>query len=265
MRMRTERRTAPAVVLLAAVLAVGCGGTRHTPDGGTDPAEAIERLDTPGKIRVAQSYYQNGRAAQALTIMQEAIASDPGSAAARNYTGQLLLLMDRLPEAEEMLRSALVADPYMTDVHNNLGAVYDRMGDPNRAEQEFLAVLEDPTYPTPERAYLNLGKLYESQGRRQEAITMMRRSVEANTGFHQGHYELAGLLEKDGRLEEAAQLYEVAAPTFRGSATYHLRLGLTYFRLGRKVEARRQFEQVRELSPGSESAAKAAEYLELLD
>jgi type IV pilus assembly protein PilF len=248
----------------AILMAVGCGGGTKTP-GGTDPQDAIERLDTPGKIRVAQSYYQNGRAAQALQIMEEAIEADPESAAARNYTGQLLLMMGRLEPAEAALRAALEIDPYMTDAHNNLGAVYDRMGDPNRAEREFLTVLEDRTYPTPEKAYLNLGLLYESQGRREQAIAMLRKSVEVNTTFYDGHYELAGLLEKNGELEEAAELYEVAAPKYRTSAVYHLRLGLTYFRLGEKIRAREHFSRVRDLAPGSQAAAQAADYLSMMD
>jgi type IV pilus assembly protein PilF len=251
-------------MVLAMVTGLACGGGVKPPQP-SDPDEAIRRLDTPGKIRVAQSYYQNGRAARAIEIMEDAIEADPASAAARNYMGQLLLLMGRYEEAEAALRGALEQDPYMTDAHNNLGAVYAGLDDYNRAEKEFLTVLEDRTYPTPEKAYLNLGLLYESQGRREEAIRMLRRAVEVNTDFHTGHYELAGILEKEGKLREAAELYEVAAPAYRQSAVYHLRLGLTYFRLDDPVRAREHFSRVRELSPGSEAAAQAAEYLALLD
>ena len=172
--------------------------------------------------------------------------------------------MGRYPDAERSLRAALEIDPYMTDAHNNLGVVYDKMGDKVRAEESFQAALADHNYPTPEKVHLNLGLLYESQGRREEAITELRRSVAIDTLFYQGHYELAGLLEKEGKLTEAAELYEVAAPFYRTSAEYHLRLGLTYFRLENRIRAREHFNRVREISPGSETAAQAAEYLAMM-
>lgn len=262
--MMSPRWIAFVLACAALTATVGCGGSTKAPKP-SDPNESIERLDTPGKIRVAQSYFQNGRAAQALDIMNAAIAADPQNAGARNYLGQLLLLMGRAADAEPVLVEALRLDPYLTDAHNNLGAVFAELGDPARAEKEFRLALADRTYPTPERAYLNLGRLYESQGRRDEAIAMLRRSVEANTSFHAGHYELAGLLEQEGKLREAAELYEVAAPSYRASASYHLRLGITYFRLDDPIRARQHFNEVREIAPGSEAAAKAAEYLALME
>ncbi len=254
------RWLAPWIVM---VFLVGCGGGSKKP-ASSDPQDAIDRLDTPGKIRVAQSFYQNGRAQEAVEVLEKAIEDDPGSAAVRNYQGQLLLLIGRYPEAEAALRAALEIDPYMTDAHNNLGVVYDRMGDKVRAEESFRTALADHTYPTPEKVHLNLGLLYESQGRRDDAIAELRRSVAINTTFYQGHYELAGLLEKEGKLIEAAELYEVAAPLYRTSAEYHFRLGLTYFRLEDRIRAREHFNRVRELSPGSETAAQAAEYLGMM-
>ena len=254
------RRLAPWVAM---VFLIGCGGGAKKPQE-SDPQEAIDRLDTPGKIRVAQSFYQNGRAQEAVEVLERAIRDDPKNAAARNYQGQLLLLIGRYPEAEVALRAALEIDPYMTDAHNNLGVVYDRMGDKVRAEQSFRTALADRNYPTPEKVRLNLGMLYESQGRREEAITELRRSVEIDPTFYQGHYELAGLLEKEGKLTEAAELYEVAAPSYRTSSEYHFRLGLTYFRLEDWIRAREHFNRVREISPGSETAAQAAEYLGMM-
>jgi len=224
----------------------------------------LKGMDTSSRVRLAQSYYENGRPAEALSLTRETVELDPRNAGLRNFYGQLLFLTEDLPAAERELKEALAIDPSLTDAHNNLGAVYDRDGRKTEAEAEFRTVLADRTYPTPEKAHLNLGVLYDGQGRSQDAIAELRRAVEVNPRFYQGHYELAGMLERAGKLQEAAQLYEVAAPAYRNFAPYHYRLGLTYFKLDDRMRAREHLDRVIELSPGSESAAKASEILELL-
>lgn len=253
------------VVVLTAVAALACAPAVPTKDTKDRMREnTLKGMDTASRVRLAQSYFENGRSKEALDLLEETATLDPENAGLRNFYGQLLFLTGDLEGAERELRKALVIDPNLTDAHNNLGAVYDRQGRKSEAETEFREVLADRTYPTPEKAYLNLGILYDGQGRSQDAIAELRRAVEINPRFHQGHYELAGMLERSGKLQEAAQLYEVAAPAYRNFAPYHYRLGLTYFKLGDRLKAREHLNRVLELAPGSESAAKANEILDLL-
>lgn len=257
---RTRRVVWPVVVVVGVALALSCGGSKKKSN-----EEVINEMDTPTRVRLAQSYFDAGRSNEALEIMDEAIARDPDNAGARNFYGQLLLLTGRLEDAETALQAALEIDPYMTDAHNNLGAVYDRLGRQADAEREYRKALEDPTYPTPEKVYLNLGLLYDSQGRLDEAISMLRKGVGINPKYYQAQFELAGLLERSGELSEAIQLYEVASPGYRTYAPYHYRLGLAYFRAGDPIKARQHLNRVQELSPGSESAAQAAKILAMID
>ena len=117
-------------------------------------------------------------------------------------------------------------DPYYSDAHNFLGAVYqeqDRLAD---AEREYRRALENPAYPTPEKVYLNLGLLYAEQGRHEEAIDTLRRAVEINTRYYQGHFELAALLDRAGQARRGrarirgrrAGIPQLAAITTTGSA-----------------------------------------------
>ncbi len=248
----------PILVLVVTLAAAGCGPKKSA-------GAPAKELDTPGRIRLAQSYFGAGRVPEAFEVVREAIAKDPDNAGLRNYYGQLCLLAGRLPEAREALLEALRLDPYLTDAHNNLGVVLDRMGRPNDAEQEFKKALQDPAYPTPEKVYLNLGVLYDAQGRLDEALSALRKAVEIDPKYYQAHYELAGLLDRLGKLEEAAREYEVAAPGYRNQGVYQYRLGFTYFRLGDRVKAREHLNKVVEISPGSESAAQAAEILRTMD
>lgn len=249
-------------VALGAVLLTGFGC------GGGDTAKKPPKLDPQQEFRqqmgLAESYFKAGRTSEAIEVAEKAATANPGNAAAWNFHGQLCFVAGRLPAAEQSFRKALAIDPYLSDAQNNLGAVLDRTGRKTEAEEAYRKAIADPTYPTPEKVYLNLGLLFASQGRDDDAVAEMRRAVELNPKFYQGHYELASLLDRTGRLDEAVRLYEVASPEYRNDGTYHYRLGLAYFRLKRNDDARRHLEKVLEVAPGSENAAKSDDLLKLM-
>ncbi len=246
-------------ILCAAVLALSlsaCGAPRAKP---RDPAS-----ETATNIRLAESYFRAGKVNEALGILDKAAASQPANAALRNYYGQLCFLAGRNAEAEVAITKALELDPHLTDARNNLGALYDATGRKDLAEQQFLKVLEDVAYASPEKAHLNLGMLYVSQGRLDEALTQLRLAVEINPKFWRGHFELASLLDKTGRLDEAAREYEVAAPDYKGNGEYHYRIGLAYMKLNQPAKAKEHFMRCQELSPGSESASRAYDLMKMI-
>jgi tetratricopeptide (TPR) repeat protein len=113
--------------------------------------------------------------------------------------------------------------------------------------------------------YLNLGLLYAGQGRDEEAIDALRRALELNPKYYKAHYELASLLDRNGNLREAAREYEVASPDYLQAAEYHYRLGWVYFRLDNKDKARESLQRAITLGPGSFSAAKADELLQMMN
>jgi type IV pilus biogenesis/stability protein PilW len=255
-RARSSVPLAAALVLGAAILSA-CGGTQKEPK--KDPV-----TDAASKIRVAEAYLRVGRYQDALDTVNQAIALQPQNGGLRNFLGQSYFLAGRFDQAEAAFRKALELDPYLSDAHNNLGALYDRTGRKEQAEKEFQKALADPGYATPEKAHLNLGRLYASQGRQDDALRSMRRAVEINPRFSQGHFELASHLDQIGKLEEAVREYEVAAPDYRGTGDFQYRLGFAYFRLGDREKAKEHLARVLEVSPGSDNAAKAGELLKMI-
>lgn len=249
----------PVPVVLAAILlalAAACGPPKKKP---VDPAQ-----ETSQQVRLAESYYRAGRVTEALGILQKAVDKEPANASLRNYYGQLCFLAGRNEEAEKAFVKALEMDPYMTDARNNLGSVYDATGRKDLAEEQYKKAAEDASYPTPEKVALNLGLLYASEGRNEEAVAQLRRAVEINPKFWRGHYELASTLDKGGKLAEAAREYEVALPDYKTSGEYHYRLGLVYMKLNASDKAREHLTRCEELAPGSENASRAFELLKML-
>jgi type IV pilus biogenesis/stability protein PilW len=258
MRASPAATWAALAALVIPASAVGCAGR------GAAAGRAGEH-DAAYQIRMARSLLNGGRVNEALSTLNEAIEADPDNASLHNYYGQICLVGGRLDEAEEALRQALEIDPGLTDAHNNLGTVLMEQGDPSAAEEEFRLALADPVYPTPEKVYLNLGLLYRTQGREAEALEALRRSVEIDPRYYRAHYELAALLERSGRVAEAAREYEVAEPGHRASGEYWYRRGMAYYRLGDRQKALDSLNRVRVVAPGSESAARADELLDIMN
>lgn len=214
--------------------------------------------------RLAQSYLNAGKIHDAVEEMKKAVTLAPARADVWNFNGQVLFLAGRYAEAEQAYRNAIERDQYLTDARNNLGVLLDRTGRKSEAEEEFRKALADPAYATPEQAYLNLGLLYSSEGKIDEAIAELRKSVEVAPKYYRAHYELATQLDAKGSLDQAVREYEVAAPDYRTSGEYQYRIGFAYFRLGNKPKALEHLKRVSEVSPGSENAAKADEILKLV-
>lgn len=258
MRANPTQMIRLTLVLVAATL-VACGG-----GGRVEPVTTPYELTIEERARKAQSMLRAGRSREAIAIMEEVLVDAPEDGRLHNLMGQVLFLAGRPEPSVDYFVRALELDEYLTDAHNYLGAVYNELGRLNDSEFHFRAALEDPTYPTPELVWLNLGLLYGGQGREKDAIDALRRSVEIDPKYYQAHFELALLLESSGRLGEAIREFKVAAPSYSKSGEYFYRLGLAHFRAGQMMEARQVLRRVADVAPGSPSSASADELLEMI-
>ena len=236
---------------------------------GADGLQAKKKPKKPqaslsDQTQLAQSLMDAGRVGDSLSVVNELLRQNPESAPIHALKGKLTFQAGKFLDAEQAFRKALEIDPYMTDAHNYLGVTLTALGRYDEAEAEYRKALEDAAYPTPEHVYLNLGILYATQNRDDEAIATLRRAVEINPRFYKGHFELAAVLDRKGNVEEAAREYEVASPAYRSVGEFHYRLGFAYYRLGHVDKARDSLHRAIAVAPGSPSAAQADELLRMI-
>ena len=91
--------------------------------------------------------------------------------------------------------------PSGQNIHNNLGDVYARNGDLQKAVEEFmLAIQINPNYAD---AYHNLANTYHQMGQTEEAIKNYQKALEINPKIWQSYQNVASIYFEAGDIEAA--------------------------------------------------------------
>jgi len=105
-------------------------------------------------------------------------------------------------QSEESLWLATVkVSPSGPNIHNNLGVIYQKKGEVERAIAEFkLAIRINPAYAD---AYFNLGNMYYQTQQWENTVQSYQKAVELNPNLWQAHQNLAALYFSQGWLDLA--------------------------------------------------------------
>ncbi|HET6980272.1 MAG TPA: tetratricopeptide repeat protein [Pyrinomonadaceae bacterium] len=212
-----------------------------------------ERFESVGVTKIDDARHQSTK-------------KDTSSASAREHleAGREYLMEERYGDAITELSLATSIDPKLTEAHNLLGVAYDKKGFNDRARESFeravkmdedadtlnnlgFSLYQNGNYraavdrlkraaklaPTDERILNNLGLAYCRLGKIDEAYKAFSRA----TGPLNGNLNVAKMLERFGREDDAIRYYE-AARTIDPNNTFALRrLADLYQRVGRASES----------------------------
>jgi tetratricopeptide (TPR) repeat protein len=185
-----------------------------------------------------------GLTAERLTDLLTPLLFDPVRAVRLLAVSKLAGAPDNLLEPyqrealEETLREYEKAMKYSLDFSfagHNLGNLYTRLGQPEKAEAYYRSALEidDLFYP----AKTNLAILYNSMGKNEEAVTLLREILNDYPDMYEAAYSLGLLLAEMNRYPEAADYLARASQGMPARARAHYNLGLALQSLGRTVQA----------------------------
>lgn len=103
--------------------------------------------------------------------------------------------------ARSAYREAIAQDPGHAAAHANLGRLLHEQGDLARAERHYRqALLAEPDHGT---AAFNLGVVLEDRGDRAEALGAYERAIRADAGVAEAYFNAGRLLEGMGRKADA--------------------------------------------------------------
>lgn len=210
--------------------------------------------------------FSNGNYPQAMSDLLKAEELDPRNPAIQNNLGLVYFMRQRYDLAEKHLRRALSINSKFTEARNNLARVLIEVGKYKEAEKELKTVLDDLTYPSIDKAYINLGlaqfnqkNFVQSKESFLRAMNASRDDCVANAYYGRSLFEL-----KD---------YEAAAPAldtaigFCQRAVYdepHYYSALTYYRLGQKEKSVARFSEIIKLYPEGKYRDKSRAMLDLI-
>jgi tetratricopeptide (TPR) repeat protein len=117
--------------------------------------------------------------------------------------GENYITARRYDEAERMLVEALEKKPDLLTARYNLGLVHEGRGEIDKAITAYQGELEKNASAF--RAAFNLAKLLQRQGRRSEALALFRQVTEHAPDFGTGQLYLAKALLDAGDLAGAEQ------------------------------------------------------------
>jgi Tfp pilus assembly protein PilF len=130
---------------------------------------------------------------------------------------------------------------------HNLGLLFERQGDPAKAEAFYRkAIAIDDRWPPPKA---NLAILLAGRGRAAEAETLLREVLAVNPGLVEVTYSLGLLVAETGTMDEAATLLARAAAGMPGNARAAYNAGLALAQVGRDAEAEVMLRRAVEIEP----------------
>ena len=162
--------------------------------------EAVQRNN------LGASLLQQGKVDEAVAEFQKALALDPKYTAAQLNLGYAYDRQGRPEEAMAQYQKVIALEPGNLFAHNNLGVLYDKKGRYDEAIREFERVLQIDTSNA--TALENLENAKRSKGtvqEREERFAQARKEVEARPDDPRAAYNLGRLFASYGKKEQALE------------------------------------------------------------
>ena len=206
-------------------------------------------LNLMGSVRAKQ-----GRLVEAETLFLRAVQNDKNYSAARMNLVYLYLLKNAFDKAIPLLNEVLTLEPDNREARVMLGDAYLARNDPQKAEENFLAAL-DNKLDNP-GALFGLAQISRLKGEtREEAIYLNRvGTLTAGSQSPDFLYKFALEAMRVGMFDESKAALERAVALKPKEPSYLLALGIAWLRKGDLFEAEKLFRHVLELQPSNAQA-----------
>ena len=156
-------------------------------DGAKDTLEnMLKGPDLPVRDRektmmlLATLLERNGKSPEALNTARAVLLLNPDNPEAMNFVGYSMAEMDAdLPDAEKLVKRALLFKPYSGSIIDSLGWIYFKTGDYQKALSVLLKA--DRLSPDEPEILEHLGDALQKNGRHREAVEKYRRALKLAT------------------------------------------------------------------------------------
>jgi len=146
--------------------------------------------------------------------------------------------------------AAAKTSPSSAQNHNNLGDLYGRRGDLDRAAEEFKAAIK--LLPNYADAYHNLGNVYSRIGKMEEAITSYKKALEFNPRLWQTYENLGAIYFNQQDFSKAEEYLKGAIKVNPQNPSLYVNLGIIYLNQEKKQAGIEEIQKALQLDPNNE-------------
>ena len=199
----------------------------------------VQTFASKSALSEAIALINSGHLDKAEAICRSAVGRNPDDVNMVALLGAILLKSNQITEAEKYLRQAVQLAPSFAKPHEDLGHLLVEKGQPDEA----AGILRKATRldPNLDHAFFNLGKALAMLGEGKEADKAFEKSFELNP--ERKNLALAAEHQKEGRWEEAEQLYREVLRSNPTNVDAMRLLGNVTLQTGRIYQAERLFRR----------------------
>lgn len=148
--------------------------------------------------------------------------------------------------------AAAKTSPSSSQNHNNLGDMYGRHGDFNKAAEEFKRAIElKPNYAD---AYHNLGNAYYQMGNFAEAVKNYKNAIKFNPKLWQSYQNLSAIYLNQKKYDLAIEELSQAIKINPNDDVLHVNMAYIYIQNNQREKAIEEFKQALIINPKNEQA-----------
>jgi len=164
--------------------------SQGSPLSAVDQYQKAIKLDpknTAALYRLGIVYAQLKRYSEAVSVWKQYVNTTEANATAFSNLGFCCELAGRNDEAETAYRQGITKDPRNKPCRINYGLMLARHGFTDQAVVQLQCVL------TPSQVHYNIASVLEGQGRTEQAKYEFQKAIELNPGFIDAKTRMAGL------------------------------------------------------------------------
>ena len=154
--------------------------------------------------------------------------------------------------AQDLYHQVLKIDPNHTDTHNNLGVIFQKLGENQKAKECYeKAIAINPNYAD---AHHNLGNLFKKLIDFKKAKDCFEKTIAINPNHFSAHYHLGNVFKELGENEKAKECYQKVITINPNYSSAHNNLGFIFQKLGENQKAKECYEKAIEINPNYQVA-----------
>ena len=210
-------------------------------------ADALAPRNPVILAQLAQLLVAGGDDRDAIPLLREALAANPGSAANAYQLGLALQRTGDVKEAIPLLQKAAAAESTNGEVLTNLGMALCQA----QRAKEAVPVLQKAVALSPRNAtaHENLSAAYIQLSQFDDAVAQLRQALRLSPDAPQLHYDLGLALKMKDDDADAIPEFEAAEKRNPSAPEPPYALGMLYLQAGRYADAERELQTTLRLQP----------------